>query len=117
MVEWIIESKGKKISQLDKNSKNTKAISIAKRFMLINDNEIIENDNIEKTLYRACLKEEIIKASLYIYIEHSTSEMRAKDLGILITEKYSFRWQDTTIEHSGKKLLAWAKWLENNQND
>ena len=73
MVEWIIESKGKKISQLDKNSKNTKAISIAKRFMLINDNEIIEIDNIEKTLYRACLKEEIIKASLYIYIEHSIS--------------------------------------------
>ena len=35
--------------------------------MLINDNEIIEIDNIEKTLYRACLKEEIIKASLYIY--------------------------------------------------
>ena len=43
--------------------------------------------------------------------------MRAKDLGILITEKYSFRWQAPTIEHWGKKLLAWAKWLENNQND
>ncbi|MBS7332162.1 MAG: restriction endonuclease [Weeksellaceae bacterium] len=117
MIEWVIENRGKKISELDKNTKNAKAISIAKRFMLINESQIIEIDNVEKTLYKACLKEEIIKSSLYIYIEHSNLEMRAKDLGILIVEKYSFKWQDTTIEHSGKKLLAWAKWLKNNQND
>lgn len=35
MIEWVIENKDKKISQLDKNGKNAKAISIAKVIQLM----------------------------------------------------------------------------------
>lgn len=112
MIHYYEEVKGRKITELPITTKNTKGISILRRFNLVENNTIIDVQSIGETLYQAALKENSIQEGLQIYENFSETRLTSRELGYRIMEIHGFDWTDSTTEYSGKKLLAWVTWIK-----
>lgn len=110
VINFYKNNVGKDISKIKKDSSSVKSIEILRNFGLIQDNQILQVGNIERTLVEKSLQEEGVCLAKDISSKF-TKKLKRKDLGIKIRDSLCLPWSDVTSESVGKKLGLWVEWL------